>query len=264
MSQSKQYYKVLEIPPGSSRQEVKQAFRAMAKTYHPDLYPYDEVSRLSCERKMRQINEAYEFLRGFAPDKPEESGRETPPPPDGDPRPDLAARYGAKESKDEPWPEPEPVAEDEPGLRPYNEEVAKFSARRRPQPWSPFRHGIPFKEPDFAGLFQTAASFGVMIAALAGLYFIDIMSFQGYFRTLRIVVCLGCAQGAYYGVCRGYWDVAIACLALSLSMNPAVPLKMSLEAWDIFNPLCTFILVVFWLVMFNRESDKALGIRRWG
>lgn len=262
MSQSKQYYEVLELPPGSSRQEVKQAFRSMAKTYHPDLFPYDDVSRMSCERKMRQINEAYEFLRGFAPDRPEEF--EKKPPPDDDPQPDLRARYGAKESKEEPWAEPEPVADNElrKGIRPYNPETAKLSARRKPPSWSPFRHRMPMEEPDFAGLFQTAASFSLMIAALAGLFFIDMTSFNGYFLAVRIVVCLGCAQGAYYAVCRGYWDIAIATMVLSLSMNPAVPLKMALEAWGIFNILCAFILFVFWVVMFNRESDKALGIRR--
>jgi len=52
------YYEVLGIDKGANEKEIKNAFRKMAKKYHPDLNPGDEES----ERKMKEVNEAYEVL----------------------------------------------------------------------------------------------------------------------------------------------------------------------------------------------------------
>jgi len=51
-------YRVLGIPQGASEQEIKSAYRKMAKKYHPDLHPNDPAAA----RKMNEINEAYDML----------------------------------------------------------------------------------------------------------------------------------------------------------------------------------------------------------
>ncbi len=46
------------MPRGASDDELKKAFRKLAKQYHPDLHPDDK----ECEAKFKEINEAYEVL----------------------------------------------------------------------------------------------------------------------------------------------------------------------------------------------------------
>ena len=53
------YYTVLGISKGASAKEIKDAYRAMAKKYHPDLNKGDA----NAEQKFKQINEAYETLK---------------------------------------------------------------------------------------------------------------------------------------------------------------------------------------------------------
>ena len=48
-------YKVLGISPNASDDEVKKAYRQLAKKYHPDLNPGDKTA----EAKMKEINAAY-------------------------------------------------------------------------------------------------------------------------------------------------------------------------------------------------------------
>lgn len=52
------YYKVLEIEKNASIDDIKKAYRKLARKYHPDLNPNDE----SAKRKFQQINEANEVL----------------------------------------------------------------------------------------------------------------------------------------------------------------------------------------------------------
>ena len=54
-------YEVLGINEGSSKEEIKKAYREMAKKYHPDQYENNPLKDLS-EEKMREINEAYDTL----------------------------------------------------------------------------------------------------------------------------------------------------------------------------------------------------------
>lgn len=56
-------YEVLGIYPSATNEEVKKAYRELAKKYHPDNYADSPVSDLA-EEKMKEINEAYdEILR---------------------------------------------------------------------------------------------------------------------------------------------------------------------------------------------------------
>ena len=52
-------YKVLGVSPDASDEEIKKAYRKLAKQYHPDLNPGDEVAA----KKMQQINAAYDQIK---------------------------------------------------------------------------------------------------------------------------------------------------------------------------------------------------------
>ncbi len=56
-------YKVLEINENATPEEIKKAYRRLAKKYHPDLNPNDSTAAI----KMTEINEAYDMLTN--PDK---------------------------------------------------------------------------------------------------------------------------------------------------------------------------------------------------
>jgi len=54
----KDYYQVLGIQKTASEKEIKQAFRKLARKYHPDVNPGDR----GAENKFKEINEAHEVL----------------------------------------------------------------------------------------------------------------------------------------------------------------------------------------------------------
>jgi curved DNA-binding protein len=54
----KDYYKILGINKGASKEEIKRAFRKMARKYHPDVNPDEPKSG----EKFKEINEAYTIL----------------------------------------------------------------------------------------------------------------------------------------------------------------------------------------------------------
>ena len=55
-------YKVLGIGSDATDAEVKKAYRALAKKYHPDNYVNNPLADLAAE-KMKQINEAYDEIQ---------------------------------------------------------------------------------------------------------------------------------------------------------------------------------------------------------
>ena len=61
-------YKVLGVSPDASDEEIKRAYRRLAKQYHPDRNPGDAVAA----QKMQQINAAYEQIKN--PEKAQPTG----------------------------------------------------------------------------------------------------------------------------------------------------------------------------------------------
>ena len=59
MADKRDYYEVLGLQKGAGEDDIKKAYRNMARKYHPDLHP-DNVEE--CEEKMKEINEAYAVL----------------------------------------------------------------------------------------------------------------------------------------------------------------------------------------------------------
>ena len=58
-------YKVLGVSPDASDEDIKRAYRRLAKKYHPDLNPGDQVAA----QRMQEVNAAYEQIKN-----PEKAG----------------------------------------------------------------------------------------------------------------------------------------------------------------------------------------------
>jgi len=59
MVQFDDYYKVLGVPRNASEEEIKKAYRKLAREFHPDRNP---TNKTEAENKFKKINEAYEVL----------------------------------------------------------------------------------------------------------------------------------------------------------------------------------------------------------
>ncbi len=54
----KDYYKILGVDKNASQDQIKSAYRKMAKQYHPDLHPGDNAAA----EKFKEVNEAYSVV----------------------------------------------------------------------------------------------------------------------------------------------------------------------------------------------------------
>lgn len=63
-------YQVLGVSPGASDEEIKQAYRRLAKKYHPDRNPGDAEAA----RQMQRVNAAYEQIKNPEKARPHRGG----------------------------------------------------------------------------------------------------------------------------------------------------------------------------------------------
>ncbi|MEM9451821.1 MAG: DnaJ domain-containing protein [Cyanobacteria bacterium P01_E01_bin.6] len=57
------YYKLLNIQPGATQEEVKQAYRKQAMLWHPDRFPDNPQKQQEAEERIKALNVAYAYLR---------------------------------------------------------------------------------------------------------------------------------------------------------------------------------------------------------
>jgi len=58
MLDSRDYYKILEVSRKATHEEIKKAYRRLAREYHPDLHPNNPAA----QERFKEIREAYEVL----------------------------------------------------------------------------------------------------------------------------------------------------------------------------------------------------------
>jgi len=61
-SKTKDYYKVLGVTRDADEREIKKAYRKLTKMYHPDKASANNMTPEDAQKKMSQVNEAYEVL----------------------------------------------------------------------------------------------------------------------------------------------------------------------------------------------------------
>ena len=54
-------YSVLGVSPNASDEEIKKAYRELARKYHPDNYQNNPLADLA-EEKMKEVNEGYDAI----------------------------------------------------------------------------------------------------------------------------------------------------------------------------------------------------------
>lgn len=110
-----QFYETLGLSPGASQHDVKEAFRDLAEVWHPDRFAHDPRLQQKAEEKLKEINEAYEHLRNFRPQK---SGARTSRP--------TQRKYS---------PRSQPQSPGQPGEPPPESPISSEQTRKRTHTW---------------------------------------------------------------------------------------------------------------------------------
>ncbi|HEY9635836.1 MAG TPA: J domain-containing protein [Coleofasciculaceae cyanobacterium] len=65
MIQAEQYYRILELEPGASPEEIHQGYLDLTWVWHPDRFAGNPRLQEKAQHKLQQLNEAHERLRSF-------------------------------------------------------------------------------------------------------------------------------------------------------------------------------------------------------
>jgi len=63
MNKLEECYKVLELEPGASLEEIQQGYKDLAMVWHPDRFPNHPRLQQKAHKKLQEINEAHQHLR---------------------------------------------------------------------------------------------------------------------------------------------------------------------------------------------------------
>ncbi|MDY6805285.1 MAG: J domain-containing protein [Cyanobacteriota bacterium] len=101
MSDFNRYYEILELEPGASLKEVKEAYRDMAFVWHPDRFSQNPRLRAKAQVRLVEINEAYRQLRSLLKNNPQ--GLPAPPTPTAKTAPPPAPPPPSSYRSDRSW-----------------------------------------------------------------------------------------------------------------------------------------------------------------
>ena len=88
------YYELLGVAPGASARELKDAYRDLAKVWHPDRFSHDPRLQQKAQEKLKEINEAYALLTSG-----KAGGRKRPAPAPAEPHAPAAAAARRKRAR---------------------------------------------------------------------------------------------------------------------------------------------------------------------
>ena len=63
----KRAYRILGLPAGASRDDIKSAYRDLAQVWHPDRFSHSERLQEKAQRNLTRINEAFQALKDYQP-----------------------------------------------------------------------------------------------------------------------------------------------------------------------------------------------------
>ena len=63
MNNIAQHYQTLGIALTASPEDIKRAYRSLAKVWHPDRFLHDPILRAKAEQEIKRINQAYQAIK---------------------------------------------------------------------------------------------------------------------------------------------------------------------------------------------------------
>lgn len=254
-----EYYRVLELEPGASPQEVKRAYRSLVKIWHPDHVSRHPALRRKSEEKMKRLNEAYEMLKDLDPGplSRKSAPEEPPPPPPPEPEP-------PHEESDEPEEEPEEEeAPQEPAPGPWarltgaNTGLGGWGPRVKIRPRRPKRYPRGHPVQRLASLGKVAMAQAASIAAMLAFFYVNQPVEHPYYDLLRGIVFCSTLYTSFSCLVFGCEELLFLLLPIALLFNPVLPVAISFEEWFLFNALVPFILIFILVSLFRRgERDS--------